>query len=122
MMNILKDKHILIFNEISILINFIISIFYYFFINEMQISFLVTVNVFLLFVSNLIVYVTNKQERKQTMKLMFILCNVGLVWGIIQSFVEGSIANTYIGLVGCIYIYSNILYRLFFFERFNYKD
>lgn len=116
-MNITKKKLMLLFNLIGIVINFFISLLYVLSVKEFTVEFIFIVNIFTLFSSNLFSVMANAQENKSCMKLMFVVCSFGLLYGIIITIRENSIANSYLCLMCCIYLLVNIIYRLFFDKK-----
>ena len=116
-MNITKKKIMFLFNLIGIVINFFISLIYVLSVKEFTAGFIFIVNIFFLFSANLICAITNTQENKSCMKLMFVACLIVVIYGIAKSIIENTIANTYHGHIVCIYLLVNIIYRLFFEKK-----
>lgn len=119
-MNILKDKFFIILNLSGIVINVLLSIYYYLYVSDKVITDMIIVNLFFLCGSLFFSFVFSKQN--ETLKSIvfvgsLILVCIGLIDGIIKCFFKDAFKIECEGIQMFVYLLVNIIYRLFFEKK-----
>ncbi len=120
----LKNKMFILLNALGIVVNAIISACYYLLENVKKESVLelFIINIFLLvgtIVFMLVLFKIERRRRKSLICLFFILIACGFIFCLITSIIKRSIGNEFLALIAYVYLFVNLVYRVFFDSNFR---